>query len=199
VVDKYVEYDFTLIALDLILQKVGVYRHLLFNRPYLHSDGYWQYGKLFVLILFFSIYLKCCKYHNFVTLKGISKYRLMKLVLALTLDLSSFFTGIVSCLYIFSKKSPSLRQDVVITSILLSYVGRLLLFFFMVWPAYQSQNYIIIIDFLVLMSHVVSLKVVMNSDSSITSVGITLVGYILELLSRFIVSNLDPSLPFYFF
>jgi len=31
--DKYVEYDIVLIALDMILHRLGVYRHILFNLP----------------------------------------------------------------------------------------------------------------------------------------------------------------------
>lgn len=41
IVDKYVEYDSVLIALDLVLQKVSVYKHLFNNRAILYPQrGY---------------------------------------------------------------------------------------------------------------------------------------------------------------
>ncbi|KAL4939510.1 hypothetical protein BDV06DRAFT_230950 [Aspergillus oleicola] len=56
--DKYVEYDFVVIFIDLVLIKPQVYRHLLFNR--LESDDHKfdpSITRLGVLLLLFDVYL----------------------------------------------------------------------------------------------------------------------------------------------
>ncbi|KAL4807043.1 Arv1-like family-domain-containing protein [Aspergillus unguis] len=56
--DKYVEYDFVVIFIDLVLIKPQVYRHLLFNR--LESDDHKfdpSISRLGILLLLFDVYL----------------------------------------------------------------------------------------------------------------------------------------------
>lgn len=60
VVDKYVEYDIVLIVIDLILQYIGAYRHILLNSKYKVMLLRWRCHFLsicFFLTLFGLIYL----------------------------------------------------------------------------------------------------------------------------------------------
>ncbi|OAG04000.1 Arv1-like protein, partial [Paraphaeosphaeria sporulosa] len=61
--DKYIEHDFVVIFLDLVLIKPQVYRHLLFNKLGLEDDRFdvieWQRSilRLGTLLLLFDVYL----------------------------------------------------------------------------------------------------------------------------------------------
>ncbi|KAI9728245.1 MAG: sterol homeostasis protein [Cirrosporium novae-zelandiae] len=59
VADKYVEHDFVMLFIDLILMKPQVYRHLLFNRltPASLSGFHPSINKLAILLLLFDAYL----------------------------------------------------------------------------------------------------------------------------------------------
>jgi len=59
--DKYLEYDSVLITIDLILHKIEVYRHLLFNSPVFLPDAHSLLSNVsivFVVMVCFDAYLK---------------------------------------------------------------------------------------------------------------------------------------------
>jgi hypothetical protein len=58
-VDKYTEYDFVIIIIDLILHKSEVYRHLIFNRMSAYDTGIdYNTIKVGMLVLFCDSYVK---------------------------------------------------------------------------------------------------------------------------------------------
>jgi Arv1-like family len=64
VADRYIEYDFVLCFLDLVLAKVSVYRHFLFNSlPYTERGIAPRYWKIAALYLFFDCYAKFSHCH----------------------------------------------------------------------------------------------------------------------------------------
>ena len=65
-VDKYEEYDFVIIMIDLILHKSQVYRHLIFNRMETYDAGIdLNLIKLAILVIF------CDGYHKFARLRAL--------------------------------------------------------------------------------------------------------------------------------
>ena len=65
-VDKYEEYDFVIIVLDLILHKPQVYRHLIFNRLPAYDRGIDPNLVYMALLLLF-----CDGYHKFSRLRAL--------------------------------------------------------------------------------------------------------------------------------
>jgi hypothetical protein len=209
-VDKYIEYEFTLIALDLVLMKSRAYRHLLYNRsPILRGLDVW---KAVVLSVLLDAYLKwVLRYAH--ELEGGASVELhqkldtylspdissvglgIKIVTAVFVELVTYFIAIVAIMKVNLAGSRILdvaaykRFMVVVLST--GYSKLLLAVLMMVW--HFDYSFIRIISALVLISNVEAVKAFLYTTTGRASlcVGVALA---VRLAARLLLHTFDPSM-----
>ncbi|KAI9144001.1 Arv1 protein [Paraphysoderma sedebokerense] len=159
--DKYIEYDFTVVIIDLMLHRKQVYRHLLYNRiQFNHVGVNVNILKLGILLILFEVYIKL--YHlernqgNIILLLSLDSFSEMVIsylyVLGLcSLGTSDHFSDSYSCTISFSFANQTSA------ALILSSFEKLLLILMVIW-GYNRLEYSWVFSLLVVSSNVEGLS-----------------------------------------
>jgi len=168
VADKYVEYDFIIIFLDLILHRSQVYRHILFNRTEYCDNGISiQYLKVFIVYLFFECYAKW----NQLQEEIVQPYVHILIVFAVTLEFLVYLFSIMVGVHLTAKPSIGtnygiIKYNYIIMAIILASFGKGFTFLMMIWEYNHTFSiFSAVIDIFVLTSNTLVLKVFLNSTT----------------------------------
>lgn len=186
--DKYVEYEIVLIFLDLLLHKIQVYRHLIFNRlPYSESGiprVLWKF--LFVLLVLDTYKLLLVddsadprsemKYSAFreegfsldMIHEDLSLFTFHSLTFVISVLAFSLYVAIIILLVtiqlnVRNQCGELTNYNYVIVAIILSSFGRGVLLFMLVWD--YPVLFIRGVDVFVLTSNVVALKAFLDTTT----------------------------------
>lgn len=204
VADKYVEYEFTPILLDMLLLRHSVYRHLIFNRSY---DGQEKqnsgmpspFWKLLVAILFFSTLTKCQQYidyNNFqIPVSYLNPHIIFRMSIFSIVELGLFIVGVVLAFkfYIGDRYSIIMWNHLVMTLILSSF-GRTLYIILFIWKSLYNPQFVTLLQFFVICSNVSSMRVFAEC-SALQAAGMVMCGLLLQLGFQVIVHLLYPFIP----
>jgi len=182
--DKYVEFDMVIIAIDLVLHKPQVYRHLIFNRMKPYEWGVAP-GVLWlgVLVLFFDSYVKWADASGGFESLNVAENLLCaecgcgwQWLYQAAIELAGFLAGVVLGVSI----QPALNGgalNYLVMSIVLSSFGKLFHGLAMIWDySEQRQSFGTCIEAFVLASNVVALRVYLESTVGNVLL-VVLVGY----------------------
>ncbi|KAI9591905.1 Arv1 protein [Syncephalis fuscata] len=147
-VDKYVELDFVIIFIDLLLHKPQVYRHLLFNRLEYHDKGFHpSIVKLGVLLVLFDVYIRWYRLEqyyasvipHFFQLSALTQY--IYLLLLCTIELGVFHATIRYMVWLlYAKKHPIIKYNYLSMALIISSFSKLLLILMVIWE-YSRLEY----------------------------------------------------------
>jgi len=186
-VDKYEEYDFVIIMIDLILHKSQVYRHLIFNRMETYDAGIdLNLIKLAVLVIF------CDGYHKFARLRALPclETGAVPVDVATTdpqmhvssplefVDIDMAFCVLISIVQLFlylagiiagarMRFNPQVKANYLVMCVLASSFGKALYLLMMVWeypPSFGGM-----IEWFILSSNVVALRAYFHPDGNVAS------------------------------
>ncbi|VDN51287.1 unnamed protein product [Dracunculus medinensis] len=164
-VDKYVEYDTVLIIIDLVLQYIGAYRHLLINTKY---EFYHKLAIIFIL---------CDAYNKWVQRRAIlgrqNIYDLEWSFYECALGCALEMTVYVLCIFIFSPKNyekRTLRR--VIESAYASFYGNVFVVISIIWRLHMEWSYRILIEFFIFISHIQVQRTVFHECSTFRNISI---------------------------
>eukprot|EP00474_Spongospora_subterranea_P006509 CRZ06967.1 hypothetical protein [Spongospora subterranea] len=193
--DKYVEFETMLIILDLILHKIQVYRHILFNVFPNMDEGLTRIVlKMIPGIIFFDTYLRWHRIHSL----SILKYSLIlpynayiSLFWASTFELIAFVGGVIIAARILT--TGSLNYLHLIVSVIISSFGKLFIVLMMIWDC--NAHYGPIINIFVLSSNITALRVSLGT-TSIKATAIVASAFIIRLLVQLALRAYDPFIVF---
>lgn len=168
--DKYIEYDYVLIFLDMVLHKPAVYRHLLFNRldPLRRKhkgDGAmrWAIGKLVLLLLMFDVYVKWMRRKAALSA---STYAYLFGTSSIELAVFIYTSFLVASFYrrMFSK--PNARYDLlplISLGLLISSFGKFVHILMVIWE-YDQLEYAWMVSVNILTSNAEAISVVLDCN-----------------------------------
>ncbi|KYQ93774.1 pmp22 family protein [Tieghemostelium lacteum] len=177
IADKYVEYDFIIVFLDLFLHKPQAYRHLLFNRqPYRDFGIPIQYIKVLVVYIFFESYIKWLRLkENFdVHPKSAFLYydwqddvpydRYWFIFLTAVAEFGIYVLSIMLLVrLIYSSRYAIIKYNYLVMSIILSSFGKGFLILMIIWDYPFSFNEIL--NLFVLSSNLIAIKVFLETTT----------------------------------
>lgn len=148
IADKYIEYEYTLIFLNLILCKIQVYRHVLFNADF--CDTAFEIFKLFALSCFLDTVLQSCEdFPCFVV-------EFARCVL----KNSVYLLGIFLCASVSGLK---VNTQSLIRAVLLASYGKLGAFMILTWK--YSLLHRSMMSFFIYLNNMISVREAINSNS----------------------------------
>lgn len=188
-IDKYEEYDFVIIIIDLILHKSQVYRHLIFNRMETYDAGIDpNLVKLAILVIFCDGYIKFSRVraipclengvlptdiaastpvmHVSSPLEFVDTDMLVCVGLA-TFQLALYLVGIVGAAHIRFGAGAHVKANYLVMCVLASSFGKALYLLMMVWdypPSFGDM-----IEWFILSSNIVALRAYFHPDGNIAS------------------------------
>eukprot|EP01116_Phalansterium_solitarium_P024921 TRINITY_DN927_c0_g1_i1.p2 TRINITY_DN927_c0_g1~~TRINITY_DN927_c0_g1_i1.p2 ORF type:complete len:252 (+),score=63.46 TRINITY_DN927_c0_g1_i1:962-1717(+) len=209
VVDKYVEYDFVIIFLDLILHRIQVYRHILFNRTeYCDKWIPIPYMKIFVLYVFFEAYIKWsklkdefqaqmeargqCTFEPFEPAPEAQTHYLFILILAVA-EYAVYLAGVVFATKLAVSRSRKqyaiVKYNYLVMAIILSSFGKAFVLLMMIWSYTEVfAHFGAIINAFVLTSNVLALRVFLGKCTTTKAVSIIGFGYLLRFCFQLFVA-----------
>ncbi|KAF9134400.1 sterol homeostasis protein [Mortierella sp. 14UC] len=170
--DKYVEHDFVIIFVDMILHKKPVYRHLLFNRlPYRDLGIDPNVFKLGVLLILFDVYIKWFRLEQERTeieVVGFSQHALvfqyLYILFLCIIEFLAFHFGvrlIVSLWY--GGRYAILKYNYITTTLIISSFGKMLLILMVIWDYTELEHSWHLVNFIVFTSNVEALSVFLET------------------------------------
>ncbi|KAI8047862.1 Arv1 protein [Syncephalis plumigaleata] len=202
-VDKYVELDFVIIFIDLLLHKPQVYRHLLFNRLEYRDHGFHpSVVKLGVLLVLFDVYIRWYRLEQyyaetvqtFFSFSAFTQY--FYLLLLCTIELVVFHLT-VHCLVwlLYAKKHPIIKYNYLSMALIISSFSKLLLILMIIWN-YSRPEYARLLGLFEITSNLEAVSVFLDSGLSI-SLPILLISVAVRWLTQYIFIQLTGNiLPF---
>jgi hypothetical protein len=212
-IDKFVEYEFVLIALDLVLMKPQAYRHVLYNRnPVLNGSDIW---KTVVLSVLLDAYMKWVLRHAH-ELEGNASIELhkkldmhlsapgdavtdgMKIVFAALIELATYFIGIVVAMRysvaVVGSPLPLAKigyQRLLVVVLSTGFSKLLLAMLMMIW--HFEYSFIMIISVLVLISNVEAVRAFLHTTTW-RACAVVAVALGVRLAARLSLHAIDPSM-----
>lgn len=203
IADKYVEYELTLIVLDLILHRIGVYRHLLFNRvydaenPFLDQNKgiYAPFLKLLAVSLFMTILVRCNIFDH--TVDHISATKIMSISCLSILEFFAFIVGIFLAvkIYVGRKDYHLIMWNYLLMGIIISFFLKPSLLLAMIWKSH-TYHFIHLIQILVMTSNIVAVKAFTETSFFISS-GIVCCGYVTQFVFQQIFNYFFEVMPIF--
>ncbi|KAI8092491.1 Arv1-like family-domain-containing protein [Halteromyces radiatus] len=206
--DKYIEYDFVIIFIDMLLLKPQVYRHLLFNR--ISQTGHGIESNIIrfaILLILFEVYIKWfrleryCTLYNSLFLQKPLYYQYLYILALCILEFVVFHCCICLALrFYFRNHDKVIRYNYISMALIISSFGKMLLILMVIWE-YEQLEYSWLVSIIVLASNVEALSVYLDLSYMktflIVSVGIIgrVVAQLLFLQTTFVDIGLDDS-PF---
>lgn len=137
IADKYVEYEYPLIFLNVVLCKPQVYRHLLFNRDF--AWEYWVLVKIVLGLCALELIEETWKVPVCLECQMPSWW--VGFFLLLLLKFAGFSLGIFAGAWVMAEKKVAFKQ--VLRGIVLSSVGQLRTILVVTWNLTDSHIYLI--------------------------------------------------------
>ncbi|KAK4519782.1 40S ribosomal protein S25 [Mucor velutinosus] len=166
--DKYIEHDFVIIFIDMLLHKPQVYRHLLFNRI-TEQDGVEPHVFRFaILLILFEVYIKWFRLERYYTdydTKFIEQPLYYQYLYILTLCIFEFIVfhcciNLAIRVY-FRNQNKRIRHNYVSMALIISSFGKMLLILMVIWD-YKQLEYSWLVGIIVLASNTEALSVYLN-------------------------------------
>ncbi|KAF9164747.1 sterol homeostasis protein [Actinomortierella ambigua] len=165
--DKYVEHDFVIIFVDMILHKKPVYRHLLFNRlPYRDFGIDPNVFKLGVLLVLFDVYIKWFRLEQqsaIIDVGGFAQHSLvlqyLYILFLCVIEFLSFHFGvrlIVSLWY--GSRYAILKYNYITTALIISSFGKMLMMLMVIWDYTELEYSWLLINLIVFTSNIEALS-----------------------------------------
>ncbi|KAG0092687.1 sterol homeostasis protein [Podila epicladia] len=166
--DKYVEHDFVIIFVDMILHKKPVYRHLLFNRlPYRDLGIDPNVFKLGILLILFDVYIKWFKLEQEVTMinSGFAQHALVLYILFLcVIEFLSFHFGVRLIISLwYGGRYAILKYNYITTTLIISSFGKMLLILMVIWDYTELEHSWLLVNFIVFTSNIEALSVFLDA------------------------------------
>ncbi|OAD81075.1 hypothetical protein PHYBLDRAFT_17818 [Phycomyces blakesleeanus NRRL 1555(-)] len=158
--DKYIEHDFIIIFIDMLLHKPQVYRHLLLNRITQKGNGIQPHVFRFaILLILFEVYIKWFRLERYDTeydvnfIKQPLCYQYLY-ILALCIFGKKLYDN-----QIFSRLNLKsfLDYNYVAMALIISSFGKMLLILMVIWD-YKQLEYSWLVSIIVLVSNVEALS-----------------------------------------
>ncbi|GAN06086.1 conserved hypothetical protein [Mucor ambiguus] len=166
--DKYIEHDFVIIFIDMLLHKPQVYRHLLFNRI-TEQDGVEPHVFRFaILLILFEVYIKWFRLERYYTdydTKFIEQPLYYQYLYILTLCIFGnprqfvvFHCCVNSVIRVyFRNQNKRIRHNYVSMALIISSFGKMLLILMVIWD-YKQLEYSWLVSIIVLASNTEALS-----------------------------------------
>ncbi|XP_007896579.1 protein ARV1 [Callorhinchus milii] len=192
-VDKYIEYDPVIILIDAILCKVQAYRHIILN---IKVNIHW---KLCTFCLLCEAYLRWSRLqdsHQTLDPTDIIRYAkewdFYQMFGLASLELAAFLSGVFFFLWLTKKDLIRKKTNLhtMLTALLLSGYGKLLVIPAVIWEHDYSPLYINLIEFFVLISNSQAVRVVLNSSRKFALSAI-LTGWMVQWCAAFFFQSLE--------
>ncbi|KAI8066861.1 Arv1-like family-domain-containing protein [Gongronella butleri] len=188
--DKYIEHDFVIIFIDMLLLKPQVYRHLLFNRISQKGKGIESNVLRFaILLILFEVYIKwfrleqCCTHSDSAFVQRPLYYQYIYILSLCVLEFAVFHLSI--CLFIrVLLRHRAIRFNYVSMALVISSFGKMLLILMVIWN-YEQLEYSWLVSVITLASNVEALSVYLDL-SHISTLGIVLFGVACRTMAQFV-------------
>ncbi|ORX84679.1 hypothetical protein BCR32DRAFT_266192 [Anaeromyces robustus] len=187
--DQYIEHDYVIIFMDLLLHKKQVYRHILFNQlDYVDSGVQPAVKKLAILLILFDVYIKWLKLENIPKIHVLMHY--FYILLICTIELCIFHASVRFMIWlIYSRKYEIIKYNYVTIALIISSFSKLLLILMVIW-SYDGINYSWYIDIIVFTSNVEALSVFLD-ESYIKTIPILLFGVLMRTFFSYTIHKFD--------
>ncbi|KAI8987916.1 Arv1-like family-domain-containing protein [Mycotypha africana] len=190
--DKYIEHDFVIIFIDMLLHKPQVYRHLLFNRITEQKGVEPHVVRFAILLILFEVYIKWFRLERYNTMEASSSFFHQPLyfqyLYILTLCILEFivfhFTIHMVIRWYFRKTKHRIRYNYISMALIISSFGKMLLILMVIWD-YKQLEYSWLVSILVLASNTEALSVYSNIPYFQT-LCIILFGIFCRIVSQFL-------------
>ncbi|CAO3587914.1 unnamed protein product [Absidia cylindrospora] len=206
--DKYIEYDFVIIFIDMLLLKPQVYRHLLFNRISQTGHGIESNITRFaILLILFEVYIKwfrlerCCTQYNSIFIHKPLYYQYLYILALCILEFVVFHCCVCLTLRVYYQNQDKvIRYNYISMALIISSFGKMLLILMVIWE-YEQLEYSWLVSITVLASNVEALSVYLDlsyiKTLFIVGLGIIsrVIAQLLFLRTTFVDIGLDDS-PF---
>ncbi|KAL1933257.1 hypothetical protein VTP01DRAFT_7347 [Rhizomucor pusillus] len=176
--DKYIEHDFVIIFIDMLLHKPQVYRHLLFNRIPQYTDGIEpQVLRFAILLILFEVYIKWFRLETYYTNYDTEffqqpvyyqyPYILSLCILEFSVFHASIWLIVLSSGIVITKSwlvllmVPLSSYNYVSMALIVSSFGKMLLILMAIWD-YKQVEYSWLVSFIVLASNTEALSVYLD-------------------------------------
>ncbi|CAK9301311.1 unnamed protein product [Gordionus sp. m RMFG-2023] len=185
-VDKYIEYDTTIIFLDVVLFKIQAYRHILFNSTFIN---YW---KLSIFILLSEAFIKYINKKDFAFYSNPEKidFNLDMNFYLCFLDVITDFILYLLAIYIFINIYKSLINTNMISiidlfkTLTLSSYGKLFSILTLPWVGIQNSMHIYLVHILVFASNSLGIYVRYNIPMWLTILYVSLSFYLINYIDK---------------
>ncbi|KAJ8658243.1 hypothetical protein O0I10_005925 [Lichtheimia ornata] len=194
--DKYIEHDFVIIFIDMLLHKPQVYRHLLFNRISQAGNRIEPHVTRFaILLILFEVYMKWFRletYHADYETTFVQHplhYQYMYILTLCIIEFVAFHccVRLAIRLYLIYQQPSSpkqIRYNYVSMALIISSFGKMLLILMVIWD-YKQLEYSWLVSLIVLASNAEALSVYLGIRY-VRVVGILLLGIASKLLAQYL-------------
>ncbi|KAL1923921.1 uncharacterized protein VTP21DRAFT_6956 [Calcarisporiella thermophila] len=204
--DKYVEHDFVIVFIDMLLHKPQVYRHLLFNRLEYRDQGLDpSVLKLGVLLVLFDVYIKWFRVEKMkddpndansdLALAFMQQPLYYQYVYILTLCAVEFLAYQMSVIFAvklcMGSRYAILKYNYITMTLILSSFGKMLLILMVIW-SFHELEYSWLVSIFVFTSNVEALAVFLCTTYATTS-AIALFGILVKVLVQVCFLRLTNS------
>ncbi|RKP08548.1 Arv1 protein [Thamnocephalis sphaerospora] len=202
-VDKYVELDFVVIFIDLLLHKPQVYRHLLFNRLEYYDKGFHpSVAKLAVLLVLFDVYIRWYRLERyyadvmpeFFSHNALVQYVYLLLLCVIELCVFHIVTRWLVWLW-FYKRHPIINYNYLSMALTISSFSKLLLILMVIWD-YSRLEYARVLGLFEITSNLEAISVFLGSNLKAT-LPILVAGVAARWLTQYVFIQLTGNIiPF---
>ncbi|ORY94474.1 Arv1 protein [Syncephalastrum racemosum] len=159
--DKYIEHDFVIIFIDMLLHKPQVYRHLLLNRISQTREGIEPNVQRFaILLILFEVYIKWFRLETYYAdhdTAFIQRPLYFQYFYILALCIFEFITFHLAVRCAVRWHSLHYRLNYVSMALIISSFGKMLLILMVIWD-YKQLEYSWLVSIIVLASNVEALS-----------------------------------------
>ncbi|KAL0092115.1 Arv1-like family-domain-containing protein [Phycomyces blakesleeanus] len=164
--DKYIEHDFIIIFIDMLLHKPQVYRHLLLNRITQKGNGIQPHVFRFaILLILFEVYIKWFRLERYDTeydvnfIKQPLCYQYLYILALCIFEFIVFHCCVCMAVrWCFRGQNKPVRYNYVAMALIISSFGKMLLILMVIWD-YKQLEYSWLVSIIVLVSNVEALSV----------------------------------------
>ncbi|OLL24621.1 Protein arv1 [Neolecta irregularis DAH-3] len=176
--DKYVEHDYVVLFIDIVLFKPQVYRHLLFNRLRIKDDEFDpRIRKLAILLVLFDVYLTWHRFEMmepFLTPRPVLSQYLYLLFLCVCEMTSLHYTIRLLAKWLLGWSKP----NAISTALLISSSTKLLPILMVIW-SYDVPFAARIVAWVAVLNNIEALTILLQQDY-ITTTSLVLIGVIVR-------------------
>ncbi|KAI9252821.1 Arv1 protein [Phascolomyces articulosus] len=194
--DKYIEHDFVIIFIDMLLLKPQVYRHLLFNRITQSGNGIEPHVARFaILLILFEVYIKWFRLETYYTDYNSTfaprpLYHQYLYILALCVFEFVAFHGFIRfAIQLLLPQSKNIRYNYVAMALVISSFGKMLLILMVIWD-YKQLEYSWLVGLIVLASNTEALSVYLGI-SDLRVFIIMVIGILGKFMAQFAFTFVD--------